>query len=273
MGKSTLTKHFRQLGFPVFDADSAVHDLYGKHGEAVPLIQSLVPEAIIEYSVCRKTLSKYILENNQLLKQLESIVHPLVKEKREKFYQEACDRGHFLVVYDIPLLLENPSNHQVDYVVVASASAEIQIERVLSRPGMTLEKFQSIHSKQIPDIEKRARADYVVDTGFPEYSSARAQVASVIESIVDKHPEHWEQFITREKSSIFQGNTELLKKTDDFILSDHVDLVVFDLDDTLVPTESALRAAQFAFLSFIAEVAPKTHVDLQQGKIGGVMKQ
>lgn len=266
MGKSTITKHFRQLGFSVFDADNAVHELYSERGEAVPLIQSIVPEAIINNAVCRKTLSGYVLNNSQLLKQLESIVHPLVKDKREKFYKDACDRGEFLVVYDIPLLLENPTNHQVDYILVASASAEIQLQRVLDRPGMTLEKFQSILSKQVPDSIKREKADFVVDTGYPEFSSARAQVASVIERIIDRSPAQWERFTSAQRSAA--------RKVDrGFMLSDHVDLVVFDLDDTLVPTEPALRAAQSVFLAYVAQHAPKTYSDLQQGKIGTVMKQ
>lgn len=268
MGKSTITKQFRQLGFPVFDADDAVHELYSERGEAVPLIQSLVPEAIVNNAVCRKTLSEHVLRNNQLLKQLEGIVHPLVKNKRERFYQTACEQQQLFVVYDIPLLLENLSNHQVDYVVVASASAETQQQRVLSRPGMTLDKFRSIVGKQMPDAEKRARADFIVNTDYPDFSSARAQVAKLLEQILEKHPEHWNRYKNRRRSD----EHPVVNNKEVFALSDYVDLVVFDLDDTLVPTEPALRAAQQAFLAFVSEKAPKTHVDLQQGKIGPVMK-
>ena len=177
MGKSTITGHFRALGFPVFDADAAVHRLYGADGGAVGPVGNLFPDAIINGAVCRQTLASKVLNSPESLKLLEDVVHPLVAAERKAFFETAQANGNIAVtfliflntifsisycvylilgkvVYDIPLLLENPSKHKVDYIVVATASSETQKKRVMARPGMTETKFQSILSKQLPDEKK-----------------------------------------------------------------------------------------------------------------------
>ena len=142
MGKSAVCKQFQNLGFSVFDADSIVHQLYAKGGEGVAAIQSIVPESIKDDAVDRSLLSKLVLQNSSLLKSIENVIHPLVKKKRQLFYESSCQKGDFLIVYDIPLLYENKLDEEVDYVIVVTASENTQKERVLSRPGMTIEKFK-----------------------------------------------------------------------------------------------------------------------------------
>lgn len=194
MGKSTCTKHFRAMGFPVFDADAAVHELYSVGGDAVDPIRKLFPDAIVDLAVSRPLLGKKIMEDSYVLQILEEIVHPLVAAKRRLFLESAKNEGHFMVVYDIPLLLENPQNHEVDYTVVATASASVQKERVLKRPGMTEEKFASILAKQMPDEKKRELADYLVHTDYDSLAPGRAQVAKIVESIIEKNPDIWSRW-------------------------------------------------------------------------------
>jgi dephospho-CoA kinase len=197
MGKSTCTKHFRAMGFPVFDADAAVNELYSAGGAAVDPIGKLFPDAIIDSAVSRPVLGKKVIEDSKIWKILEDIVHPLVSAKRRQFFEKAKSEGHFMVIYDIPLLLENPASHEVDYTIVVTADADVQKERVLMRPGMTEEKFISILSKQMPDKKKREQADFLILTDFAGFAPGRSQVANVVEKIIEKNPALWAAWKTQ----------------------------------------------------------------------------
>lgn len=211
MGKSTCTKHFRAMGFPVFDADAAVNELYSAGGAAVDPIGKLFPDAIIDSAVSRPVLGKKVVEDSTIWKILEEIVHPLVSAKRRQFFEKAKSEGHFMVIYDIPLLLENPANHEVDYTIVVTADAEVQRERVLMRPGMTEEKFTSILSKQMPDKKKREYADFLILTDYDGFAPGRSQVANIVEKIIEKNPALWaawksqSQAVTEQKNVIAAG--------------------------------------------------------------------
>jgi dephospho-CoA kinase len=163
MGKSAVAAMFRGLGVPVFDADAAVHALQGPGGSLLPQIEAAFPGTTGPGGVDRPRLGAAVFGNDAALKRLEGIVHPAVAAMRKGFFAEHAQAP--LVVLDIPLLFEKGGWEQVDAVVVVSASAEAQRERVLARPGMTEEKFGQILQLQVPDAEKRARADYVIDTG------------------------------------------------------------------------------------------------------------
>jgi dephospho-CoA kinase len=164
MGKSETLKMFARLGCAVFDADAAVHQLYAKNGAAVSPIASLVPQAVRNAEIDRSILSKHVVQNPALLANLETIVHPLVRQAEDEFVRQQRHAGAQLVVLDIPLLFETGRQAEFDRIVVVSAPADIQRQRALERPGMTAEKFQQILSRQVPDAKKRAKADYVVDT-------------------------------------------------------------------------------------------------------------
>ncbi|MBV1689973.1 dephospho-CoA kinase [Novosphingobium sp. G106] len=163
MGKSAVAAMFQGLGVPVFDADAAVHRLQGPGGALLPTIEAEFPGTTGPQGVDRPKLGAAVFGNPEALKRLERIVHPAVGAMRKDFLAENAEKP--LIVFDIPLLFEKGGWEQVDAVVVVSASAEAQRERVLARPGMTPEKFEQILKLQVPDAEKRARADYVVDTG------------------------------------------------------------------------------------------------------------
>ncbi|MFC3226066.1 dephospho-CoA kinase [Marinibaculum pumilum] len=165
MGKSTVAAMFRDLGVPVFDADAAVHALYARGGAAVAPMQEAFPDAVVDGAVDRQRLAPLVLGDAAALKRLEGIVHPLVGQMRQRFLAEAEAAGAPFVVLDIPLLFETGGEKNVDASAVVSAPAEAQRERVLARPGMTEEKFDSILAKQVPDAEKRERADFVIPTG------------------------------------------------------------------------------------------------------------
>lgn len=163
MGKSAVAAMFQGLGVPVFDADAAVHQLQGPGGALLPAIEAAFPGTTGPNGVDRPKLGAAVFGNPEALKRLEAIVHPAVGAMRRDFLAE---NAHLpLIVFDIPLLFEKGGSQQVDAVVVVSAPAEAQRERVLARPGMTEEKFEQILKLQVPDAEKRARADYVIDTG------------------------------------------------------------------------------------------------------------
>ncbi len=164
MGKTATAGMFRQLGIPVFDADAAVHDLYAPGGDAVTPVGEAFPGAIVDGAVNRDALSKAVLDDPSAVRKLESIVHPLVRKMQTRFIDAARDGGHDIVVLDIPLLFESGGAGRVDRIVVVSAPADVQKDRVLARPGMTEEKFLAILSHQMPDEEKRARADFIVDS-------------------------------------------------------------------------------------------------------------
>ncbi|MEX0345690.1 MAG: dephospho-CoA kinase [Rhizobiaceae bacterium] len=177
MGKSTTAKMFAEAGIPVSDADSIVHELYS--GRAAPLIEAAFPGTVEAGTVDRTRLSKAVLADKAALQKLEAIVHPLVAEERDKFLNQHRSAGEKLVVLDIPLLFETGGEKLVDKVVVVTADEAIQRQRVLERPGMTEEKFNSILTNQVPDAEKRSRADFIIDTGLG-MQSARDAVDEII---------------------------------------------------------------------------------------------
>ena len=180
MGKSTAAGFFGEAGVPVHDADAAVHRLYA--GEAAPLIEAAFPGTTAGGIVDRTLLAKRVLGDPAALKRLETIVHPLVQASERRFLAEAEARGDKVVVLDIPLLFETGGEARVDAVVVVSAPAEVQRARVLERPGMTAEKFEAILAQQMPDVEKRRRADFVVDTS-QEFDVTRRQVRAVLAAV------------------------------------------------------------------------------------------
>jgi dephospho-CoA kinase len=182
MGKSTTADLFAAEGVPVHDADAEVHALYDVGGRAVPLIEAVFPDVVKEGRVNRAALSHRVVGDAAALKQLEEIVHPLMGEARAAFFEAARQAGKDLVLVDVPLLFETGGEARVDVVVVVSAPAEQQRERVLARGGMTPEKFAAILARQMPDAEKRKRADYVIDTGRG-IDAAREQVRSVIAAL------------------------------------------------------------------------------------------
>ena len=164
MGKSTTAKMFADLGCPVFDADAAVHALYSRGGAAVPVVARLFPETVIDDQIDRQMLSTVVLKNPAALHRLEQAVHPLVRELEHQFIDNARKDGHKFVVLDIPLLFETGGDERVDLIVVVSAPAEIQRSRALARSDMTEGKLADILIRQLPDAEKRERADFIVDT-------------------------------------------------------------------------------------------------------------
>lgn len=163
MGKTTTADLFRQAGLPVFDADAAVHALY--EGPLASEIETAFPGTVIDGHVDRRKLAERLSENANAFRQLEDIVHPAVRRLESDFLEQARAAGTKAVVLDIPLLFETGRHRDVDKVVVVSAPADVQRARVLSRPGMTAEKFEALLARQLPDAEKRARADFVVPTG------------------------------------------------------------------------------------------------------------
>jgi dephospho-CoA kinase len=179
MGKSTTAAMFADLGVAVWGADAAVHRLYGPGGAGAEAIRALAPEAVGPEGVDRTRLRAAILANPALLKKIEAVIHPLVASDRDAFLADARASGAPLAVCDIPLLFETGADAWLDKVVVVSAPADIQRERVLGRPGMTAEALDAILAKQTPDTEKRARADYIVDTGQSK-DHARAQVTAIL---------------------------------------------------------------------------------------------
>jgi dephospho-CoA kinase len=180
MGKSTTAAMFAEAGVPVWDADAAVHRLYSAGGAGVPVIAALVPDAIRDGAVDRSVLRQAVLDDPGLLARIEACIHPLVAADRAAFL--AGHAAADLVLLDIPLLYETGAEGSVDAVAVVSAPAEVQRERVLARPGMTEAAFAAILARQVPDAEKRRRADYVIDTGRG-LEAARAAVLSLIADI------------------------------------------------------------------------------------------
>jgi dephospho-CoA kinase len=163
MGKSTVARMFADQGVPVFDADAAVHRLQGPEGALVAEIESHFPGTTGPHGVNRTALSERVLGEPEALRRLESLVHPAVAREREAFLTANADAP--VVLLDIPLLFEAGGWQAVDKIAVVSAPADIQRARVLARPGMTPEKFENILARQLPDAEKRARADFVIPTG------------------------------------------------------------------------------------------------------------
>lgn len=185
MGKSETAKMLAARDIPVFDSDAAVHELYGQGGAAVAAIEALAPSAIVDGAVDRRRLAALVVEDQALLKSIEAEVHPLVRARQKAFLADAEARGCDMAVLDIPLLFETGRQDEVDVIVVVSAGRELQRERALKRPGMTPEKLDFILSRQVPDEEKRARADHVIDTSVSLAETAR-DVDRVIEAIRQK---------------------------------------------------------------------------------------
>ena len=185
MGKSETARMFAELGVPVYDADAAVHRLYQKGGAAVAPIEAAFPGTMRDGAVDRAELSKHVTGNHDATQKLQAIVHPLMAGERRKFLADADKTGADIVVFDIPLLFETKGEANMDAVVVVSAPSHIQRERVLARPGMTEEKFDYLHSRQMPDEEKRAKAHFVVvtDKGLDH---ARDQVKMILAALRDR---------------------------------------------------------------------------------------
>lgn len=180
MGKSTTANMFRDEGIAVNDADDVVHQLYA--GKAAPLIEAAFPGTTVDGVVDRARLSRELAAQPQNFKRLEAIVHPLVRAEELEFRRAAEKAGRDIIVLDIPLLFETGGENRVDAIVVVSCDPELQRARVLARPGMTVEKFEMILSRQVPDADKRRRADYVVDTGHG-LDAALSAVQSIIKDI------------------------------------------------------------------------------------------
>jgi len=177
MGKSTAARFFAEAGVPVHDSDAVVHALY--EGEAVAAIEQAFPGSTAGGKVDRAKLAAMVLNDSTALARLEAIVHPLVSASTEKFLAETLAHGAKVVVLDVPLLFEAGLECRCDAVVVVSAPAEVQRRRALDRPGMTEEKFAAILAKQLPDAEKRRRADFVLDSS-KDFEHARAQVRDIL---------------------------------------------------------------------------------------------
>ncbi|MBB3950964.1 dephospho-CoA kinase [Aureimonas jatrophae] len=181
MGKSTTAAMFRDEGLPVHDADAAVHQLY--RGRAAPRVEALFPGVLDgDGAVDRARLGARVLGDPAALKRLEALVHPMVREEEAAFLAEAEAAGAPAAVLDIPLLFETGGESRVDRVVVVSAPASVQRERVLARPGMTVDRFEAILAQQMPDAEKQRRADFVVETG-EGLAHARRQVAAIVRQL------------------------------------------------------------------------------------------
>jgi dephospho-CoA kinase len=181
MGKSTTAKLFAEAGVPVYDADAAVHKIY--EGEAAPAIEAAFPGTTADGKVDRVKLSAQVLHNPAAIKQLEQIVHPMLGASRQKFLDEAERSGAPVAVVDVPLLFETGGEKRVDAVVVVTTSPEAQRERILARDNMTGEKLDAILARQLPDAEKRKRADFVVDTSHG-LDPVRARIRDILAEVV-----------------------------------------------------------------------------------------
>jgi dephospho-CoA kinase len=181
MGKSTTAKLFAEAGVPVYDADATVHMLY--EGDAVPVIEAAFPGTTAEGKVDRARLSARVVHDPAAIKQLEQIVHPMLGASRQKFLQEAEQSGAPVAVVDVPLLFETGGEKRVDAVVVVTTTPEIQRQRVLARDNMTGEMLDAILARQLPDAEKRKRADFVVDTSHG-LDPVRARIRDILNKAV-----------------------------------------------------------------------------------------
>ncbi len=183
MGKSATAQMFQDLGIPVYDADAAVHRLYEKGGPAAAFIEQAFPGTTHDGAVDRAKLSQAVVGRPEALAKLEQIIHPLVAKDRERFTAKAKQNNAPLVVYDIPLLFEKGGDKTVDYILVVSVPVDVQRARVLNRKGMTEKKLNALLATQVPDAEKRARADFIIEThrGFDD---ARAQVQALVDRLL-----------------------------------------------------------------------------------------
>jgi len=181
MGKSTTANLFAEAGVPVYDADAAVHMLY--EGEAAPAIEAAFPGTTVDGKVDRNRLSARVVHDPAAMRRLEEIVHPMLGASRQKFLADAERSGARVAVVDVPLLFETGGEKRVDAVVVVTTTAEIQRQRILSRPNMTGEKLDAILARQMPDAEKRRRANFVVDTSHG-LDPVRARIRDILDEAV-----------------------------------------------------------------------------------------
>jgi dephospho-CoA kinase len=185
MGKTTAAGYFAAEGVPVFAADAAVHEIYGD-SSAIAAIAKAFPTAIVGSAVDRQKLAALVLSDPQKLKALEALIHPLVRQKREKFVSRWKERNCPFVVLDIPLLFETGEDKAMDYTIVVSAPPAIQRARALARPGMTAEKLANILARQMPDAEKRKRADFILDSSG-SVDNLQIQVRRLVEKFRNSH--------------------------------------------------------------------------------------
>jgi dephospho-CoA kinase len=196
MGKSTAAAMFRQLGIPVHDADASVHRLLGAGGAAVARVEAAFPGTAGRQGIDRRELGRRVFNDAAALRRLEAILHPMVRAEECSFLRRMAARRVPLVVLDIPLLFESRSKTRCDAVVVVSAPAFLQRARVLGRPGMTEERLQSILAKQMPDREKRRRADFVVPTGLGRRLTLR-RLVEVVTVLTARNARHLGERCTR----------------------------------------------------------------------------
>lgn len=182
MGKSTVAAMFAEEGAPGFDSDAAVHALYAAGGAAVAPVEAAFPGVVKDGAIDRVALSVRVVGDAEAIRRLEEIVHPLVRQAQMQFLQDQRVAGTAVVILDIPLLFEGSGAKFVDRTVVVSAPAAVQRARVLARPGMSVEKFEAILARQMPDAEKRARADFVIDTSG-SFDDTRTQVRAVLDAL------------------------------------------------------------------------------------------
>lgn len=185
MGKSTTAKLFAEAGVPVYDADATVHRLY--ESEAVPAIEAAFPGTTVDGKVDRNRLSARVVHDPAAMRRLEEIVHPMLGASRQKFLHDAEQSGAAVAVVDVPLLFETGGEKRVDAVVVVTTTPEIQRQRILERPNMTDEKLDAILARQMPDAEKRKRADFVVDTSHG-LDPARARIRDILDEAAKMAP-------------------------------------------------------------------------------------
>ncbi len=182
MGKSATASLFRDAGVPVYDADAAVHALYAEGGAAVAPLEAAFPGVADQGAIDRQKLRERVLNDAEAMKRLEGIVHPLAGEAQLDFRKRAKEQGAPFAVLDIPLLFETGGNRHCSYTLVVSAPADVQRARVLARPGMTEEAFTAILARQMPDADKRARADFILSTAHG-FDFARDHVRAIISLI------------------------------------------------------------------------------------------
>ena len=180
MGKSTTAKLFTEAGVPVYDADATVHRIY--EGEAAPAIEAAFPGTTVNGRVDRARLSERVMHDPAAIRQLEQIVHPMLRSHHQKFLEEAEKSGTPVAVMDVPLLYETGGETRVDAVVVVTTSPEVQRERILARENMTGEKLDAILARQLPDAEKRKRADFVVDTSHG-LDPVRSRIRDILDQV------------------------------------------------------------------------------------------
>ena len=190
MGKSETARIFRRLGVPVYDADETVHRLYAQGGGGAPLVEKAFPGTTEGGAVDRAALAGMVVGNETAMERLEGIIHPLVRAAEDAFLQNQFARGAPIVVLDIPLLFETGRESSLDATVVVSAPLEVQRARVARRPGMTEQKLAALLARQMPDVEKRSRADFVIETGYG-LDYALNQVRRVLGLVAAREPRAW----------------------------------------------------------------------------------